>query len=129
MRRREPLTPDMTPLVDVVFILLIFFIVTSVFKREELLLPLTLPSATTQPLEVESKPLTIELSSDRIAFQGEVLSLEQLQDKLHTISNKERPLLLRIDEAVTYKRVVALLDLLQQASLTHLSLVTTTPSH
>ena len=43
MKRREPLTPDLTPLIDVVFILLIFFIVSSVFKKEELALMLSLP--------------------------------------------------------------------------------------
>jgi biopolymer transport protein ExbD len=34
MKRREHLGLDLTPIIDVVFILLIFFIVTSVFKKE-----------------------------------------------------------------------------------------------
>ena len=36
MKRREPLNPDITPLIDVVFILLVFFIVTSTFKKDEM---------------------------------------------------------------------------------------------
>ena len=35
MKRRESLGLDLTPVIDVIFILLIFFIVTSVFKKEE----------------------------------------------------------------------------------------------
>ena len=35
-RSRETLSPDLTPLIDVVFLLLIFFMVSTVFKKEEL---------------------------------------------------------------------------------------------
>ena len=45
MKRRESLSLDLTPVIDVVFILLIFFIVTSVFKKEELALMLDLPTS------------------------------------------------------------------------------------
>ena len=45
MKRRETLGIDLTPVIDVVFILLIFFIVTSVFKKDELALMLDLPEA------------------------------------------------------------------------------------
>ncbi|MGK0367028.1 MAG: biopolymer transport protein ExbD, partial [Thermoproteota archaeon] len=42
---REALSFELTPLIDVVFLLLIFFLVTSVFKKEELALLLNLPKA------------------------------------------------------------------------------------
>jgi biopolymer transport protein ExbD len=45
MRRREPLSPDMTPLIDVVFLLLIFFLVSTSFKKDELALLLNLPTS------------------------------------------------------------------------------------
>ena len=53
MRRREPLAPDITPLIDVVFILLIFFMVTSVFRKEEAALLLQLPDVVAAPLPKE----------------------------------------------------------------------------
>jgi len=43
--RREQLSMDLTPLIDVVFLLLIFFLVTSVFKKDELALLLKLPKS------------------------------------------------------------------------------------
>ena len=61
-KHRETLTPDITPLIDIVFILLIFFIVSSVFKKEELALTLDLPNASAKELEVELKQLSVELS-------------------------------------------------------------------
>ena len=41
--KREELVPDLTPLMDIMFLLLIFFIVTSVFRKNEHLLSLNLP--------------------------------------------------------------------------------------
>jgi len=72
MKRRESLSPDMTPLIDIVFILLIFFIVTSVFKKEELALLLNLPQSSAKPLEVNKEQITIEISEDQIALRGAV---------------------------------------------------------
>jgi biopolymer transport protein ExbD len=45
LKRREHLTPDLTPLIDILFLLLIFFLATSVFKKSDFALNLTLPSA------------------------------------------------------------------------------------
>ena len=60
MKKREILTPDITPLIDVVFILLIFFIVSSVFKKDELALVLNLPTSSAQEIELKQKELIIE---------------------------------------------------------------------
>lgn len=124
-KKREILTPDITPLIDIVFILLIFFIVSSVFKKEELILDLTLPNAGEKELEVEIKQLSIELSDTTIAYLGKVVTLNQLDQKLELVTNKEKPVVLRIDKDVKYDRVVQILDVLQKNSLNNLALVTT----
>jgi biopolymer transport protein ExbD len=123
-KRREHLTPDLTPLIDVVFILLIFFIVSSVFKKDELALNLNLPSSTAKEVDVEIKQITLELSSDKLAYLGELVSLDQLDMKLLNVTNKEKPVIFRIDKDVKYERVVKVLDVLQKHSLNNLSLVT-----
>ncbi|NKQ40624.1 MAG: biopolymer transporter ExbD [Sulfurovum sp.] len=124
MKRREPLVPDMTPLIDVVFILLIFFIVTSVFKKEELALLLNLPKSQAQKLEVERENINIELSNDKLAFKGKEITLENLDKELSQIEDKERAVIVRIDEEVPYKKVVGILDLLQKYKLNKMALVT-----
>jgi biopolymer transport protein ExbD len=124
MKRRETLSPDLTPLIDVVFILLIFFIVSSVFKKEELALALNLPDSNGEQLEVELKQLSIELSKDSLAYMGKKLSFEQLNKHLSNIKNNKKDIIVRIDKDVAYHRVVKVLDILQKYNLNNLALVT-----
>jgi len=124
MKRREPLTADLTPLIDVVFILLIFFIVTSVFKKEELALILDLPSSEAKEMEVEKKQVNIELGPKKLAFRGEEVSIQILDKKLSTVKDKQKAVIVRIDKSVKYERVVKILDLLQKHQLNNLALVT-----
>ncbi|MDQ1326466.1 MAG: biopolymer transport protein ExbD [Campylobacterota bacterium] len=124
MKRREPLQLEMTPLIDVVFILIIFFIVTSIFKKEELALLLNLPSSNAQKLDIEEERTTIELSEEQIAFGGKEVTLELLEEALKKITDKKRAIIIRIDEEVIYKRIVLVLDMLQKNGLHNLTLVT-----
>ena len=47
-KRTRRIRPDMTPLIDCVFLLLVFFLVTSVFKQDESVLKLILPETQTE---------------------------------------------------------------------------------
>ena len=123
--RREHLTPELTPLIDVVFLLLIFFMVSSVFKKEELALLLNLPSSSSKETkESKSENINIELSKTEIALNGKKYNIEGLEDNLKTFDKKETPVFLRVDEVVEYKRVVLILDLLKKYKLSNLSLIT-----
>jgi len=123
-KRRESLTPDLTALIDVVFILLIFFIVSSVFKKEKVALKLNLPTANSSKLEVEIKQINIELSINKIAFLGKVIDLKSLEKSLSKVTKKDKPIIIRIDKDVPYKRVIKVLNILQKYSLNNLALVT-----
>ena len=124
MKRREPLGLDLTPIIDVVFILLLFFIVSSVFKKDQLALILDLPSSNAKELKVDEEQIFIELSSSKLAIKGIEVSFESLEDNLKAIENKHKAVLVRIDKKVEYQRVVKVLDLLQKHDLTNLALVT-----
>lgn len=123
-KRRETIVPDLTPLIDVVFILLIFFIVSSVFKKEELVLILDLPSSSAQELEIKPKEITLEISTGKFAIYGKEVSIEELEKKLSEVTNKKNNVIVRIDKNVVYERVVSVLDILQKYDLNNLSLVT-----
>ena len=123
-KRREPLTPDLTALIDVVFILLVFFMVSSVFKKEELALKLSLPTSDAKELKVEVKQISIELSKTKIAFGGVQGDLKSLEKYLLKITKKDKPIIVRIDKDVPYERVIKILNLLQKYSLNNLALVT-----
>jgi len=124
MKRREKLNTDLTPLIDVVFILLIFFIVTSVFKKDELALILDLPKSNAKESQIEQREITIELSEEKLAFKGKEITLNDLNLELKRISDKNKPVILRIDKNVKYEKVVKILDLLQEHRLNNLALIT-----
>lgn len=122
--RREHLSPELTPLIDVVFLLLIFFMVSSVFKKEELALLLNLPKAEQGKSEQAQKEfVTIELSSDSIAYDGAKINIDDLGDKISPLEKKTL-INLRVDGEVKYDRLVKVLDLLQKNKLENLSLIT-----
>ncbi len=122
--RRESLTMDLTPLIDVVFLLLVFFLVTSVFKKDELALLLKLPK-TEQGAGSQKKieQITIELSNDEVAIDGEKIEMEGLEANLEK-AQKETLINLRVDGDVRYERLVKVLDLLQVKKLENISLIT-----
>ncbi|RXJ94435.1 biopolymer transporter ExbD [Malaciobacter molluscorum] len=126
MKRRETLGADLTPIIDVVFILLIFFIVTSVFKKEQLALMLDLPSSNAQEMEIQNKQIYIELSENKLAIKGNEVTFKSLEDELKKIKDNKKPIVVRIDKNVKYERVVKVLDLLQKLNLNNLALVTNT---
>ena len=123
MKRRESLTLDMTPLVDVVFLLLIFFLATSVFKKDELALMLNLPSSKEGSKVIDKKELIVELSKDEIAINKDILTFKEVDTKLTTVEDKERPIVVRIDKDVKYERIIKLFDLLEKYGLHNLQLV------
>ncbi|KAB7885584.1 ExbD/TolR family protein [Poseidonibacter ostreae] len=124
MKRRETLGLDLTPIIDVVFILLIFFIVSSVFKKDELALILDLPSSSAKQMQIDKNQVFIELSAEKLAIKGIEVSFDSLEDNLKAIEDKNKSVIVRIDKKVEYQRVVKVLDLLQKYNLTNLALVT-----
>ena len=125
-RTRTVSAPEITPLIDVVFLLLIFFMVSTVFKRDELALLLNLPKS--EHGETQSEPplelITLELSPTDVALNGEKITLDALDEKLAVITNKETPVDIRIDKLVQYDRIVHLFDKLKKHQLSNVSLVT-----
>jgi len=124
MKRREPLGIDLTPIIDLVFILLIFFLVTSVFKKEELALILDLPESEAKATEIKDDQIFIELNENKLAIKGIEVSFESLEDNLKEIKDNKKAVIVRIDKNTKYERVVKVLDLLQKYNLNNLALVT-----
>jgi biopolymer transport protein ExbD len=124
-RHRESLVPDVTPLIDVVFLLLIFFMVSTVFKSDELALLLHLPKTAKGEAAKQIKDsIKIELSTLDLAYNGKKVSFNGLDDLLSKISKKMTPIELRIDKEVKYEKVIKLIDKLKKYSLPNLALIT-----
>ncbi|MGA1931779.1 ExbD/TolR family protein [Arcobacter sp. YIC-464] len=123
VKKRELISMDLTPLIDVVFLLLIFFIVASEFKKNETVLNLSLPSSQSSTQMVKKEEIVIEISKDSLAYNTKEIDFQELEESLKQV-DKKRALIVRIDKEVKYERVVKLLDLLNKLSLSNLLLVT-----
>lgn len=124
MKRREPLGFDLTPLIDVVFILLIFFILTSTFKKNELSLSLTLPSSEYGENQNISEELNIELTESKMVLNGKVVDIDMMDNGLANVMNNKIAVFCRIDRDVRYDKIINLLDLFKKHRLENLILVT-----
>ena len=83
-RGRHSVGANMTPMIDVVFLLIIFFLVSSHLARQENRLPLDLPMASSfAPLDPERAPLTISIDRDaKFRVNGNVVDEASLRSIL-----------------------------------------------
>ena len=124
MRRRRAVNIDLTPIVDVVFILLIFFMVSSSFNKKKNRLDITLPASEYGEKVNASKELKIELTESGLSFNGKTMNFEGLNIELSTLKTSRIPVFSMINKDVRYERVINLFDLLKKYGLENIILVT-----
>ncbi len=130
---REPESAGMqlAPMIDIVFLLLIFFIVTWQFSRSETELDVSVPTA--EQGEELTRPMgeiIINILEDgAIKVEGVVVDLPQLHDKLKAIAVnfENQPVRIRGDGEVTYQRIVEVIDTCQKAGIWNISFATQRP--
>ena len=113
---------DISPLMDVAFQLIIFFAVTTTFL-EQTGMQLELPESTTATAE-ETSPIEVAVTEDgTIRFQGEVVSVEQLESEIAALPAIEKAkITVRADRHVEYGLIVSVIDALRKAGAEGLSL-------
>lgn len=125
----QEVSVNLTPLIDVVFLLLIFFMVSTTFTRESRL-QLRLPEASGEAPVTAEQILEIQIDQDgQYAVGGRVLSdtsLASLRKVLLSIAegDLERPLLVSADARAPHQAVVRVLDAAGQIGFAKLSLAT-----
>ena len=130
--KREELAINMTPLIDVVFLLLIFFMVTTTFSRETRLL-VNLPEANAEAAQSNPSQIEILVSRDgSYSINGRALvnsRIETLVQGLEIESGGDRslPILLIADAEATHKSVVTAMDGIGQSGFTRMSIATQRP--
>lgn len=107
---------SMTPMIDVVFLLIIFFLVSSHLSRQENLVPLKLPSAASGLDEVSDRDTVIihVLETGTLMASGTTVGLAELESFVQRrIAESERPIQLRIrtDKTVPYARLSPILEI------------------
>lgn len=122
-KRRRRISLDMTPLIDCVFLLLVFFLVTSVFKQDKSVLKLLLPETSSEVKQEVSEGFFIELTETEMAVNGEIVTIEILKNKSASVQNKRTPVALKIDKKTPYEKVAEVLDVLQMEKIYNIQFV------
>ena len=110
---------NLTPLIDVVFLLLIFFMVSTTFEHQSRI-KIELPEATAEPTEQEEEPLEIIIDAQGRYFIGE----EQVVNTRLKTLKVAISVIIRADAKTPHQAVVTALDATSQLGLTHISLAT-----
>lgn len=124
----EPVDVQMAPLIDCVFLLLIFFLVATTLKKVEKELPIELPQSAAA-VDARLEDTTLVIGVDRagaIHIKGERVTLSMLHDQLRqaAAADPEQRVRIDADQSTEFQHVVHVLDLCQFEGLTNVGLHT-----
>lgn len=130
-REPQPASIQLAPMIDIVFLLLIFFIVSWQYTRSETELSVSVPTAEEGAQKNQSRgEIIINIMADGlIRVEGLNVDLKQLQSKLTDVANKykNQPVRIRGDGNVSYQRIVEVIDTCQKAGIWNISFATQRP--
>jgi biopolymer transport protein TolR len=123
--RYRPLAEiNVTPMVDVMLVLLIIFMVTAPLMTSGV--SVDLPKTNAQPLNSDSEPLTVSIKADGSIFlQEQAVDVADLVAKLQAIAknNPERRIFVRGDKDLAYGRIMEVMGTITQGGFTKVALL------
>ncbi len=123
--RYRPLAEiNVTPMVDVMLVLLIIFMVTAPLMTSGV--SVDLPKTNAQPLNSDAEPLTVTIKADGSIFlQEQAVDVADLVAKLQAISqnNPERRIFVRGDKDLAYGRIMEVMGTITQGGFTKVALL------
>lgn len=112
---------ELTPVIDIVFLLLIFFLVATTFQQSEREMQIALPEAESGgPISVSLRELVVNIQADgTVIVGGRAVSTDDLRTIVGDAveANPEQKVTVRADKSVTYDRVVGVLDVCKAAGI------------
>jgi len=119
---------QMTSLMDVVFLLLCFFVTTSVFSQWEAEVSIKLPTAksATIPNRMPGEIILNLTETGAVRVNGQELSLEDVTTRLMRIAKlyPGQPVVIRADKTASYEKLMGLIDACRAADVWNFSLAT-----
>ena len=121
---------NIVPMIDVIFSILAFFIISTLFLTRSQGLPVDLPQAETSQQQSETEVTVTIQANGKIALNKEEISIENLIPEVKKISqnSQETIVIVNADQAVSHGDVVNVMDQLRQVEGVKLAIATTTPS-
>lgn len=131
-RRREEPDVNLTPLIDVVFLLLIFFMVSTTFERETEI-SIELPEASGQPMQTEKQVVEISIDAQGRYFVNKQEVINTQIDTLkraiqEAAGGQEKPqVILSADRNTPHQAVITAMDAARQLGFVNLTFATNKP--
>jgi biopolymer transport protein ExbD len=103
---------NIIPMIDVIFAILTFFIISSLYLTRSEALPVNLPKAASAEVQERTRiTVTVEESGD-IALNRETIALDDLQSGVRELmdTTQESVIVINDDEAVSHGQVIAVMD-------------------
>lgn len=114
---------DIAPLIDVIFQLLIFFMLSSSFTFQSGI-NVKLPRAVTSDI-IKEENLVVTITSENILYlNGVVTTLKELEQRLSQPNIKDRPLLIKADRRASVGRIVDIWDLCRNLGIERINIAT-----
>ncbi len=115
---------DLAPMIDVVFLLLIFFMLTSIYAKP--MIPVSLPESETSIVQDEPE-IAIGISSNgSLSLNRKNITLDQLHDQLSQLLYEcdEKNIRLIADKRIHFGLVISVMDIAKQAGADNIAVVT-----
>ena len=114
---------DIAPLIDVVFLLLIFFMLSSSFTLQSGI-NVKLPKTVTSDA-IKNENVVVTITRENVIYLNDaVITLKELNQALSQFSGKERPLLIKADRRASVGRVVDVWDLCRNLGIERINIAT-----
>jgi biopolymer transport protein ExbD len=114
---------DIAPLIDMVFQLLIFFMLTSSFVMQPGI-KVNLPKAVTSEI-VKYENIEVVVSGENVIYlNGKVLTMQELDNLLKTVAKRQQPILIKADRRASLGRVVEIWDMCRDLGIQQINIAT-----
>ena len=126
-RRPDPVI-DLTPMIDIVFQLVLFFMVSTTFVNAPGI-QVELPRSNVQDVIVENRDITIWMNVDgQVMLNRDYVELSTLRSELSRLSKQDvdQLVIIKADVGVTHGRVVTVMDMVRGFGFTRMAIATDT---
>ena len=126
MRNEDQPQLMIIPMIDIIFFLLVFFMMSTLYMLEQNTIPINLPVAAASQSDIP-KSINITIKSDgRVVYEKEEISLDVLKGRvtLQMANQPDSSFILRGDRQAEYGMVVAAMDELKQAGARRVAVAT-----
>lgn len=128
----SPIGFQLAPMLDIVFLLLVFFIVTQTFEDTEPDLNIVLPTAESpKPGDTVSNQIIVNIRADgNVVINRQIYSMDQLEQKLLSVAQLDKAMLVRLrtDEKAQSGTLVKVVDVCLKVGLNNISFSTRPPA-